>query len=232
MLRQLELQDQPPQYMGHGAYHGARLLPPVAGSPVRAKMQVMGGAGIVLHRTAVQALLKPRSPSAEDGQPRSGRSLRIQKKNVTELALTDGTSRSLLLKTKSPAAQQEESSSRRSLLDECIEMQVAGRWCWWNSDWAIAECLQMVGIRGVGHSLFAQVCGRRWSASPTPPPIPYPPEPQPPPPAPLAAAFFPAAAYTTTTPPLLPPTHAPNPPPSPISPSPLLAVACAACNAS
>eukprot|EP00967_Tisochrysis_lutea_P107112 scaffold164875_cov31-Tisochrysis_lutea.AAC.2 len=67
---------------------------------------------------------------------------------------------SLLRRPKSgPLASQ--TGSKPSQLDECIEKQTSGSWCWWNSDWALAECLEKVGVRPVGHPRFAQVgaCG-------------------------------------------------------------------------
>lgn len=42
------------------------------------------------------------------------------------------------------------------VIDACVRNTLGGAWCWWNSDWAVSECLAMVGLTPVHHWGFTQ----------------------------------------------------------------------------
>jgi hypothetical protein len=119
MLSQLEHEEILPTYIGHVAWNGAMQQQREQGTVIRARLQAMGGAGVVLHASAMQRLMASDS-NGEDST----------------------------WHLREPGS---------SLIDKCIAEARHGSWCWWNSDWILAECLALAGIRPTGHPLFAQV---------------------------------------------------------------------------
>ena len=104
-------------------------------SRLRSTQMVLGGAGYLLQGPAARRLLHV--------------------KRRPKPMLTFPTSTSL-----TPAQPQRPPptpvAAAPRVIDECVDSILHGPWCWWNSDWAVSECMGMVGIKPVHHWGFRQ----------------------------------------------------------------------------